>query len=182
MQRQVGNLMVNLKLVLCLMFISLNSHGFEQVLKFSEAQLQTRLQEITPISRQTLLANVVLTDGTLQLLEKENEISVTAFLDVTALGSLHGSGSVSVQGSLTYDAKAGAFYLNNAKVTALNVDQLSADSVAQIKPLIQDLVTQSLQSQPIYQLKDNDMRHSLLKASLKRMEVKQKTLFVILGF
>lgn len=173
---------IKIKCMLCLLFVSLSSYSFEQVLTFSEAELQQRLQAITPIERQTMLAKVVLTDGKLHLLDKENEISVTAFLDVTALGSVHGSGVVTVQGSLSYNANEGAFYLHNAKITQLKVDQLSQDAVTQIKPLVQDLVTQSLQSRPIYQLKDNDMRQALLKASLKRIEVKQQTLRVILGF
>lgn len=173
---------LRIKIILCLLCVSLSSYGFEQVLTFSEAELQQRLQAITPIERQTMLAKVVLTDGTLQLLDKKNEISVTAFLDVTALGSVHGSGVVTVQGSLSYNASEGAFYLHNPKITQLKVDQLSQDTVTQIQPLVQDLVTQSLQSRPIYQLQDNDMRQALLKASLKRIEVKQQALRVILGF
>lgn len=170
------------KLLFLLLCVSFNSYGFEQTLTFTQSQLQQRLQDITPIERKTMFANVVLTDGQLRLLDKENEIEVTAFLDVTALGSLHGTGSVTVQGSLSYQPSEGAFYLHNAKVTSLKVDQLSQDAVTQITPLVQDLVTQGLQSRPIFQLKDNDMRHALLKASLKRIEVKQKTLRVILGF
>ena len=173
---------LKIKLIACLLCLSLNSYGFEQVLKFTEAQLQERLQAITPIERKTAFANVVLTDGKLQLLDQENEIEVTAFLDVTALGSLHGSGSVTVQGSLVYKPSEGAFYLHNAKVTQLKVDQMSQDAVTQITPLIQDVVTQSLQSRAIFQLQDNDMRHALLKASLKRIEVKQQILLVVLGF
>lgn len=173
---------MKLNVLFLLFFMSFNSHGFEQTLTFTQSQLQQHLQDITPIERKTMFANVVLTDGQLRLLDKENEIEVTAFLDVTALGSLHGTGSVTVKGSLSYQPNEGAFYLHNAKVTNLKVDQLSNDAVAQITPLVQDLVTQGLQSRPIYQLKDNDMRHSLLKASLKRVEVKQKTLRVVLGF
>lgn len=173
---------MKVKVLFLLLCFSLNSHAFEQTFTFTQTQLQQRIQEITPIERKTMFANVVLTDGQLRLLDVENQIEVTAFLDVTALGSLHGSGSVTVQGSLSYEPSEGAFYLNNANVTQLKVDQLSPDAVSQLTPLVQDLVTQGLQSRPIYQLKDDDMRQSLLKASLKRIEVKRKTLFVVLGF
>lgn len=165
-------------MVLC----SLSVNSFEHTLQFSEAQLQQKLQALTPIERQTLLANIVLTDAKLQLLTGSNELEITAFIDVTALGNIHGSGQVRVQGSVSYQATEGAFYLHNARLTKLHIDQLSAKTVEKLQPVVQDLITKSLQSQPIYRLKDNDLRQSLLKASLKRIEVKQKTLYVTLGF
>ena len=168
-------------LIICVLSSTL-AHGFEQTLQFSEVQLQEKLQGMTPIERQTLFAKVVLTDAKLQLLEKEDQLSVTAFLDVTALGGLRGSGHVTVQGSVIYNASEGAFYLHNAQLTQLHVDQLSSESVNQLKPVLQDVIAQSLQSQPIYRLKDNDMRQVLLKASLKNVTVNNRTLFVTLGF
>jgi hypothetical protein len=182
------NKMINLKgvsiklVLLSAMLCSFYAQGFEQKLQFSEAQLQEKLQVMTPIERQTLFANIVLTDAKLHLLDKENQLSVKAFLDVTAFGGLHGSGHVTVQGSIIYNASEGAFYLDNAKLVQLHVDQLSKETVTQLKPVLQDIISQSLQSQPIYRLQDDDMRQALLKASLKSVEVKQKTLFVTLGF
>jgi len=165
-----------------IMLCSFYANAFEQTLQFSETELQEKIQAMTPLERQTLFANIVLTDAKLNLLDKEDQLSIQAFLDVVVLGGLHGSGYVTLQGSVIYNAQEGAFYLANAQLTQLHVDQLSKESVDQLKPILQDVVVQSLQSQPIYRLKDDDMRQALLKASLKDVKVKQKTLFVTLGF
>ncbi|MGK0444653.1 MAG: hypothetical protein ACJA1U_001589 [Bermanella sp.] len=167
---------------LSIMLTALCAHGFEQTLTFTEAQLQEKLQAMTPIERQTLFANVVLTDAKLRLLDAQNQLSVTAFLDVTALGGLRGSGHVTVQGSVMYQPSEGAFYLHNAQLVELHVEQLSKETINQLKPVLQDVIAQSLQSQPIYRLKDNDMRQALVKASLKKVEVKDQALLVTLGF
>jgi len=173
---------ISVLLFICLMNWVVGVNAFEQTLTFSEAELQQRLNDAMPLERQTLLANIVLTDAKLELLEKNDQLAITAFLDVTALGNIHGSGSVTVQGSLRYEASEGAFYLDNGQLTQMTIDQLSDDVVANIKPLVQDLVTKSIQSKPIYQLQNDDMRQALLKASLKHLQVKNKSLLVVLGF
>ncbi|NVK38017.1 MAG: DUF1439 domain-containing protein [Gammaproteobacteria bacterium] len=157
-------------------------YGFEQTLQFTQQELQQKLQTLTPIEKQTLLANIVLTDAKLELLEATNELAVTAFLDIDGLGGLHGNGSVTVQGGLRYEAKEGAFYLDHAKLTDLSIEQLSPSVISQIKPVVQDLLVQRLQAEPIYRLDKNDFRQSLLQASLKTIEVQQQSLWVTLGF
>ncbi len=168
--------------VLTLMDATTSVWAFEQTLQFTQQDLQQKLQAVTPIHKQTFLANIVLTDAKLQLLESTNELEVTAFLDVDGLAGLHGNGHVTVQGGLRYEAKNGAFYLDNAKLTALSIEQLSPAVIAQIKPLVQDVLVQRLQTQAIYQLDKNDFQQSLLKASLKSVVVKQQAVWVTLGF
>ena len=155
--------------------------AFTQTLVFTEQDLQSRLNGITPIQKQAVYANLVLTDAKLVLLESDNLIQIKAFIDATILGGIHGSGSVTVQGSLMYKSEQGAFYLNQARLTDLHIDQMSPEVVAQLKPLVEDVMVQSLSQKPIYQLDNNDMRQALLKGSLKDIKVSNKQVHVTLG-
>ncbi|GAA6136128.1 hypothetical protein NBRC116188_29180 [Oceaniserpentilla sp. 4NH20-0058] len=156
--------------------------GFTQTLVFTEEELQTQLNQVTPLQKQTLFANIVMTDANINLLESANQLEVTAFLDVTALGGMHGTGNVTIRGSLVYKSEKGAFYLSRPRITQLHIDKINPDVVEQIQPLVQDLLAQSLQRQPIYQLDDQDMRQSLIKTTLKNVEISNNQVHVYLGF
>lgn len=163
-------------------FICQNVNAFTQTLVFTEQELQQRLNEMTPLQRQTLYANIVLTDAALDLLEGANQLAITAYLDATVLGGFHGSGSISIQGSLRYNAEEGAFYLHQAEIVDLHIDQLKPDIVKQLKPLIADIMIQALKQQPIYRLNDADIRQSLLKTTLKDIQIENDQVKVSLGF
>ena len=169
-------------LFFCTLLLPLWAVGLTQTLVFSEDELQGRLNDLTPIQKQTLYANLILTYAKLNLLEKNNLIEITAFIDATVLGGFHGTGSVTVQGSLIYQNQQGAFYLDQAKLTHLHVDQMNPSVVAQLKPLVEDVMIQSLKQKPIYQLDNNDMRQALLKGTLKEITISNKQLHVTLGF
>ena len=51
----------------------------------------------------------------------------------------------------------------------------------QLKQLAQSGLTQALSKKPIYVLKEDDMRHKLIKASLKSIEITQQKLKATLG-
>ena len=168
-------------LSVCLFCYSLIAWSYTQTLVFTEQELQQRLNQITPIQKQTVYANIVLTDAQLQLLESDNQLEVSAFIDAAVLGSLHGTGQVVVQGSLLYKNQQGAFYLNQAKVTKLVIDQMNPEVVKQLQPLVQDILVQHLSNQPIYTLDDQDMRQALLKSTLKNIEISNRQVKVSLG-
>jgi len=167
---------------ICLCLMSTLVLGFTQNLVLTEQELQQRLNDMTPMQRNTVYANIVLTDAKIDLLESANQLAITAYLDATVLGGLHGSGKVSVQGSLSYNPKEGAFYLHRPKLQDLHIDQLKPEIVAQLKPLIEDVIIQALRNKPIYRLNDEDIRQSLLKATLKDVQIKDNQVRVSLGF
>lgn len=155
--------------------------SFEYKLEFNQTDIQTRINTMLPIKKETFVAVVTLDQAKVRLLENTDQIALDAELFVTSIAGINAQGQVSLQGSITYNSQQGAFYLNQAKITVLDIDKVPKEFIPQLKELAQSGLNQTLSKKPIYILKEDDMRHKLVKASLKSIEIKNKKLIATLG-
>ncbi len=135
-----------------------------------------------PVTKQTMLATIVVNDAKLDLIEGSDKLAITAKLKANALGNLTANGVVKIEGSLFYKASEGAFYLKDPKIVELNITQVPVQFHEQIKTLAQSGLAKSLAKRPVYKLKETDIKQSLAKTMLKSIVVKNQTLVATLGF
>lgn len=174
-----------LKKLITLVLIGLFSQvslSFEYTLEFDQSEIQARIDAILPVKKETFVAVVTLDQAKVRLLESTDQVALDAKLFVNTIAGINAQGKVSLQGSVTYNAKQGAFYLHQAQITDLNIDKVPAEFIPKLKQLAQSGLNQALNKKPIYVLKENDMRHQLLKSSLKSIEINNQKLKATLGF
>ena len=168
-------------MVWVLLFMSQLSYAFEYTLEFTEVQLQEKISAMMPVTKQTMMATIVVDQAKLELIEGSDKLAIAAKLNATLLGGLNATGDVKIQGTLSYNAKQGAFYLKDPEVVELNINEIPPRFHEQIKQLAQKGIAKKLSTQPVYKLKDDDMKQSLAKSMLKSLQVKNKTLIATLG-
>ncbi len=164
-----------------LLLASQLSMAFEYTLEFTEPQLQEKISAMMPVTKQTMLATVVVDNAKLELIEGSDKLSIAAKLNATLLGGLNATGDLKIQGTLSYNAKEGAFYLKDPEIIELNINEIPPRFHDQIKQLAQKGLAKKLSNQPVYKLKDDDMKQNLAKSMLKSLQVKNKTLIATLG-
>jgi hypothetical protein len=154
--------------------------AFTYTLKLSEAELQTRITSVQPIQQQRFGVTVVFTDVKIGLIPVSDEISFSSPLDVIIPSNLKATGAVTMRGKLRYDENLGEFFLNAPVIDDIKVDGVTPSMLAQIKPITQYAARAILAKHSIYKL-DNSLKQKLAKALLKSVNVKDKTLFIVLG-
>jgi len=164
-----------------LLLASQVSFAFEYTLEFTQPELQEKISAMMPVTKQTMLATVVVDNAKLELIEGSDKLAIAAQLNAKILGNLNASGDMKIQGTLSYNAKEGAFYLKNPEIIELNINEIPPRFHDQIKQLAQKGVAKKLSKQPVYKLKDDDTKQSLAKSMLKSLQVKNKTLIATLG-
>ncbi len=164
-----------------LLFICQFSMAFEYTLSFSESDIQSRIDEILPVKKETFVVVITIDQAKVRLLERVNQVALDTKLFVNGLAGINAQGRISVQGEVTYRSAEGAFYLSHPVITKFTVDQVPQDILPKLKELAQAGLDQALFNKAIYVLKDDDMRHQLLKSSLKSIVIKDKILKATLG-
>lgn len=164
-----------------LLLISQVAFAFEYTLEFTELQLQEKISAMMPVTKKTMLATVVVDKAKLELIEGSDKLAIAAKLNAVLLGNLNATGDLKIQGTLSYNAKEGAFYLKNPEIIELNINEIPPRFHEQVKQLAQKGVAKKLSNQPVYKLKDDDMKQNLAKSMLKSLQVKNKTLIATLG-
>lgn len=173
--------MFKITLTFLILIFSHFSQAFEYTLELSESQLQEKISVLMPVTKKTMLATVVINDAHLSLVEGTGKISISASIQANALAGLMANGKLKIQGSLEYRAKEAAFYFYNPEIIELNIEQIPAQFHAQVKKLAQQAVSKALSRNPIYKLKEDNIKHNLAKSMLKKIEVKHQILVITLG-
>lgn len=160
------------------------SHGvmaFEYTLEFTEADIQSRIDAMLPVKKETFIVVVTVDQAKVALLENSNRVALHSKLFVNSVAGINAQGQLALEGRVAYDAEQGAFFLKDAHITELQIDKVPVDFMPQLKQLAQSGLNQALGKQPIYVLKEDDMRHKLIKASLKSIEITEQKLKATLG-
>ena len=157
------------------------SQAFEYTVELTQEQLQEKVSALMPITKKTMLATVIINDAQLNLIEGTDKISINTSVKANALAGLAANGTLKIQGTLEYREKEAAFYFKNPEIIELNIEQIPAQFHAQVKKLAQQGASKALSRKPIYKLKEDNIKHSLAKSMLKKIEVKNKILVVTLG-
>ena len=134
-----------------------------------------------PMEKRLPLAVIRLSEPKLALLETSNEVSLFLNVDVIMLKGFKGAGRGELIGSIDYRPEEGAFYLVNPRIVNLSIDHIPSFVMPQVTQAARLLLERSLTSYPIYRLDENDPKHKMAKASLKKVSVSHDTLLLTLG-
>lgn len=147
--------------------------------KFSEAELQDKVNKVMPLVRETSFMTVELTNPILTLAKDKNEIELQLNLKLM-MGGLENRGYTRLTGSLSYKAADAAFYVTNMQVHEVRVDGMPEFFTPEVIKMAEQIVNPVLDQMPIYKLKD-DITQTMVKAVLKSIEVHNKTLIATLN-
>ena len=164
---------------LCILFIlislAISPLAAAYTYKLTEAELQEKLDTQTFEHKDSLLKASV-TDGKITLLEKDNQILLSAKVDILLLRQIEGQGSAAIQGQIHYEPEKGAFYFKNAKIQTLAIDNLDPEYLPLVQQALEKTLSKTLSRRPIYVLDDKDVKQKLAKSQLDSVEVKDKVL------
>jgi len=157
------------------------STALTYTLELTEDKLQAKAESMMPLTKKKLFITTTLSEPVIDLIAATNEINLTSNINVKALGNISGNGKVSFTGSLRYVSDTGSFYFDNLTLNTLEIENMPAKALPKIKGLLELVAKKVLAAKPVYKFKDNNLKHTLAKATLKSMSVENETLFVELG-
>jgi len=173
--------MFRIGLFTALLLITQAALAFSYTLEITKNTLQQKIAAMMPMERSKYFITVILSNPNVDLLEDNNRISISSDMSASIPGGIRGKGRATITGSIRYDNKQGAFYLDNPAIEKLHIDKVPDQYLPQVKAIAQKALSRSLSSRPLYQLKDNDLKQKLAKSLLKGIEVKNEILFVELS-
>ncbi|MFT6926124.1 MAG: hypothetical protein ACJAZP_001725 [Psychromonas sp.] len=164
--------------LLCLLTLSSFANALPYTLKITEQELQNKLSKQLPIERTLAYISAKIYDSRIDLIEGSAEIGVFTHLEVTVLDNIKGSGQAYAKGVLIYNPEKGAFYLINPSIVSLEIKDIPADFIPEIKRIAQLSLEQALKIHPINLFDDQQIQQKMAKSSLQSIVVKDQALLI----
>jgi len=168
-------------IAIILMFSSQVATAITYTLKITEDELQDKVSAMMPLEKTRFFVNVILSNPEVDLLDGSNKISVLSNIKVLAPAGLKGSGKAKITGSLTYDPELTAFFFKNPTIENISIDNFPEKHIPKVKSIAQSVASKILTTQPVYKLKDNNLKHKLAKSILQSVTVINEELLVKLS-
>lgn len=159
--------------------------GNEYVYRFSEQQLQEKLDSKLPFSRRYLLIfEVTLDKPRISLVDGSDRIA--AGLDVILNIRVNNSatplgGTIDASGNLAYDSDKGEFFLVNPVIEKFEVQGIPEKYTKKASTVIGMALGDFYKANPVYRLSRADMKQAAARLALKDVVIKDQTLIVTLG-
>jgi hypothetical protein len=151
------------------------------VITLDRADLQRRVERMFPITREGELVTVELRHPQVILAEHSDRIGMRLRVHAVAAQQFSVSGSARIDGVLRFDNSMGEFYLDDASVEELQIDNVDPVSLDQIRQLADGLVRDLLQEHPIYTLGQMGESKRIMGSELKSVTVRDGKLIVELA-
>lgn len=151
----------------------------------TEARLRAELEKRFPIERPVfLLLNYRFDHPRLELLPEQDRIAFGVDLGLDA--RLDGArtalkGRIDVKTGLRYDDAQGALYLVDPVITELALDGVPEKHLSRVQDGARLLLADVFAQQPVYRLKDSDLRQRALKHSLRDLRVTPYGVALVFG-
>ena len=91
-------------------------------------------------------------------------------------------GFIKSETALRYDQDSFSFYLSQPELQELQVQGIPPKYTKIVTDKSQEIMREFIKSVKVYQIKDDDLKHRLAKAVLKRVEVINGQLVIVLGY
>lgn len=154
------------------MGFSCSAHAlFSKTISLSQQELQQQLDQMGSAQYQDALLSVLVKDPKVELSPGSDKIGLRGKVETVLLGTLQASALLHLRGSVIYKAKEGAFYLQNIELLSLESDQIPPKQLANVQSIVENLLNQLLEEQPIYELNEAEHTEQLAKAVLKNVSV-----------
>ena len=168
-------------LAVIFMIVSQTAMAFSYTLELSEAEIQDKVSAMMPIQKKKFFVTIIMSNARVALISASNEIGLVSDIEVSAPGGVKGAGSAEITASLRYEPDKGEFFLDNLNIVDLQIDKVPEKLVPKAKSILQIIATKVLATKPVYQFKDDNLKHKLAKATLKSIVVENQMLLVELG-
>lgn len=150
-------------------------------LEFTQAELQEKVSAMMPVEKKKGLLTIILSEPVVKLHQDSNKIGIKTNMQANILGMLKGTGVTEITGSLSYNKDKGTFHLLDPVITTMHINKVPDKYQPKIKNLAQQALAKTMAKRPIYQLRDDTMKHKLAKATLKSVTVDKGKLLVKFG-
>jgi hypothetical protein len=177
----IGKTMFRNIVIILIAFASQMVSALDYTQEITEQEIQEKVSALMPVVKKKYFVTVKISDPKIDLIKEINEVGILANIDASAPGGIKGNGEVMIQGALDYDANKGAFYFKNPKIISLKIDQVPANFIPDIQALAQTALTNALATYPVYQFKDDHLKHRLAKSVLKSLKVQNEKLLITLS-
>lgn len=152
--------------------------AFTYTLTLTEATLQNKVSVMMPMKKNKFFVTVILSEPEIELIEGDNKIGLFIHIEVIAVKGVRGNGKVKLTGTLSYNADTSQFFFKNPMIEKLEIDRFPEKYVFSAKKILQLVAKNMLAVRPIYQLKDDKVKHKVAKSMLQSISVNNKKLLV----
>ena len=158
--------------------------GKEFVLRISEDELQTKMDESLPLTKTYLfVVDVTLSNPRVDLIEGSDRINTG--LDVTLNIKIEGQdqelgGAVDISGGVRYEPTTGEFFVIDPVVENLAIEGLPEEFTNQANDAVGSVLKAYYESYPIYTLRRTDMKKAAARLLLKSVVVENEKLVITL--
>lgn len=163
---------------ICLLLLPSFATALSYTLKITQQELQEKLAKQLPIEKKAAYISAKIVDARVDLIEGGDEIAVFTKIDLLLLGSIKGAAQAYVKGRITYNQEKGAFYLIKPNIVSLEIEEIPADLVSEIKKIMQISLEKAVQIYPIYKFNEKNIQEKMAKSLLESIQVKEQTLLI----
>lgn len=145
----------------------------------SEADVQQRVQAQFPVSKALpLTGTLTLSNPVVNLRDPTGRVGLLldAVVGQPQLGQA--AGQTEVSGAVRFDASKGQFMLDDARVESLRIPGVQASYLNTVQSAANAAVAATLQSLPIYTLRDDNLAEKYAKANLKAVRIEDRKLLL----
>lgn len=159
--------------------------GKEYVITIPENDIAEKLNDKLPLEKTYLLIfSVSLDNPRVDLMAGSNRIN--GGLDLTLNIKVGNEdrplgGAVDVSGNLAYEPELGAFFLIDPVIENLDLQGVPKMYSAKISTVVEKALAHFYSTRPLYRLKSTDVKQSLARLVLKKVEVESEAVVVTLG-
>jgi hypothetical protein len=173
-------------MVRCIIFILLSLVSqvvcaLEYIQEITEQEIQKKVSAFMPIEKKKYFVTVKISNPEIDLIKETDEIGIKANIEAFALGGIAGNGEVTIKGKLNYDPKKGEFYFKNPTIVSLFIDKVPKSLIPKVQGIAQTALSKAMAAYPVYKFKEGNLKHTLAKAVLKSLKVKNEKLILTLG-
>ncbi len=154
------------------------------ILKFSEPQLEQKLDEQMPFTKTYLgIFDVVLTEPRVDLVDGSDRVK--AGVDVTLNIKLGGQslplgGTIDVSGGVEYRPEKAEFFLTNSVIEDIQIQGIPALYSKKASSVMTSAISYFYETRPIYVLDDSTAKNIATRLVLKDVDVHNEKLVVTL--
>lgn len=159
--------------------------GKTYVVRIPEAEIQQKLDEKLPFAKSYFLLLQVTLDNPRVHLENGTD-RINAGLDIVLNLKVDNNpkplgGSVDVSGGVKYVASRGAFFLTEPEIEQLSIQGIPDKYLAKAEQAISQALAHYYEDNPIYTLRNTDLKQAAARLVLQEVVVENKTLVITLG-
>jgi len=151
------------------------------IITLDRADLQRRVDRLFPITREDALVTVQLRHPQVILTEGSDRIGLRLQINATAADLFSVSGLARVDGVLRFMSQSGEFYLDDASVEEMQLEDVSPLYLDQIQQIADGVVRDLLQDRPIYMLGQMGESRRIMGSEIESITVHDGKLIVELA-